>query len=240
MDLRDVLESCRRQWRVVLVVFLATVVIAAGYYLTRKPVYYANAVVGIAPANQVVPFRGDGVPIPKNGLLEIGPDGPGVIVNMIVLGFDESVRDQIVANGGRDDFDVRMFPTPLQGQGAQSPLPLLMIEETNRDEAAATRTVELAAAQVDSILANMQQQAGIDPSVRVRALMVARPQAQRGVPSRKSKTGVIVLSGGLLAIWAGVGADRLAMRRRRLDGDDETPAEAEANDRDDLGVTTAQ
>lgn len=235
MDLRDVLDSCRRQWRIVMVIFLIAVSVAIGYYVTRKPVYYANAVVGIAPANQMIPYRGDGVPIPKNGLLEIGPDGPGVIVNMIVLGFDESVRDQIVSNGGRDDFEVRMFPTPLQGQGAQSPLPLMMIEDTDRDAATATRTVELAAAQVDSILANMQQQAGVDPSVRVRALMVARPQAEKGVPSRKSKTGVIVLIGSLVAIWAGVGADRLAARRRRSEGTGEAVDET-----DDVGVKAAQ
>ena len=112
-----------------------------------KPVYYSNAVIGLAPPSTRVDNVAPGVPLPRNGLLDIG--GAPLIANMTAVGLREpSVVDRVVAAGGLPDYVSKMFPVP-----ATSPqLPLIMIEATAADPAAATKTLELVVAQAEVTL----------------------------------------------------------------------------------------
>ena len=113
-------------------------------YSSVKPVYYSNAVIGLAGPNGRVEYAPAGVPLPRNGLLDVG--GASLIANMTSLGLRQpSTVDAVVSRGGLPDYVSRMFPGPADaGQ-----LPLVMIEETNADPAEVTRTLELVIAQAE-------------------------------------------------------------------------------------------
>lgn len=208
VDLFDVIRACFRRWYVVFPLLILTAWLAHSKYTTVQPVYYSNAVVGIAPTNETIQYTGVGTPIPRNGLLDVG--GAALITNMTVIGLeDPAIRAQVVAGGGRPNYEVRMFPTPLTGAGAGAQLPLIMIEATEPDLATATRTVELVAAQTDTVMQQLQRQAGVPDSQIVRALAVAPPSTVGGPPSR-SKSVLYVGGVGLAAsIFVGVMTDLL-------------------------------
>ena len=212
MDLFDVIRSCFRRWYVVLPLLLATAWFVHNTYTSVKPVYYSNAVVGLAPPNSTVSYGEPGVPVPRNGLLEVG--GAAVVMNMAVLGFDDpSVRAQVVAGGGKADFVVKMFPSPVTGSGSQEQLPVIMIEATESDPTSAARTVELAAAQADPVLRNLQQQAGVPDAQMARALSAAPPSAPiAATPSRTKSALSLSVVGAAIAILLGVVVDVLMMR----------------------------
>ena len=54
MDLFDVVRSCFRRWYVVLPLLLIAAWFAHDIYTSVKPVYYSNAVVGLAAPNIAV------------------------------------------------------------------------------------------------------------------------------------------------------------------------------------------
>jgi hypothetical protein len=177
-----------------------------------KPVYYSNAVVAIAPPNLQMQYRGDGVPVPRNGLLDVG--GATFVTNLAVLGFDDpNVRAQVVADGGKANFTVRMFPSPVTGNGAGDQLPLIMIEATESDPLSTQKTVELAAARTDSVLRNLQQQAQVPDDQMVNALMASPPSyPAAGVPSRTKSTLYIAFLGIAISVVIAVIIDALLMR----------------------------
>lgn len=212
MDLFDVFRACVRRWYVVLPILFITGIFAHNFYNSVKPVYYSSAVVGIAPSNMQWQYSGNGVPIPRNGLLDTG--GATLITNMAVLGYDSSVRAKVVTDGGKGDFIVRMFPVP--AVGPQEQLPLILIEATEGDPISAKRTVELAVRQAEPILYNLQQQAGVPDPQMVRALVLSPPTAAaEGLPSRKRSTAGIIGAGLGSAILVAIVFDLLFTWRGR-------------------------
>lgn len=231
MDISDVIRSCLRRWYVFIPLLAITGWYAHGYYSAVVPVYYSNAVVGITAPNQQMQLSPDGSQMMRNGngLLDIG--GAGLIMNMAVLGFgDPSVRAQVVAGGGKGNFTARMFPS--EGLGAQTQLPLIMIEATEPDAASASRTVELAAAQTNRILHDIQLQAGVSEAGMVRAIDASRPATVAGVPSRNKRFLLILAVGFGLAIVAAVGVDVLAQRLGTRPRKDPTHKDTEADPSD--------
>jgi len=213
VDLIDVVRACFRRWYVVVPLLLITGYFAHHFYASVKPVYYSNAVIAIAPPNLQMQYRGDGVPVPRNGLLDVG--GPTFVTNLAVLGFDEpAVRERVVADGGMANFTVRMFPSPVTGNGAGEQLPLIMIEATENDPASSQKTVQLAAAQSDSVLRNLQQQAQVPDDQMATALMASSPSYPAvGVPSRTKSTLYIALLGIAITVIIAVIADSILIRR---------------------------
>lgn len=221
MDFNSVIWACLRRWYVMLPILAIAAWNAYGFYESVKPVYYANAVVGAASSNEQVQYSPNGLPVPRNGLLDIG--GAQFIMNMVVLGFDDpAVRERVVAAGGERNFTVRMFPSP-PSAAIQTALPLIMIEATEADSASATRTVELASQQADSILANIQQQAGVPDSQMVRAIKASSPKTVEGMPSRNKTAALMLMLGAGLAVVAAVAFDYLMIGLRRLRGQRRTP-----------------
>jgi len=210
----EVVRACLRRWYVLLPILAVAAWHAYGFYTSVKPVYYANVVVGMTGSNfQQVPYNRDGQGMPRNGLLDIG--GAALIMNMAVLGFDDpAVRSRVVGGGGKGNFTVRMFPVPASA-AVQTALPLIMIEATEPAAASATKTVELAAAQADAILMQIQQQAGVPDSEMVRAIRASPPKATEGMPSRNRTALLMIAFGAGLAILAGVVVDALINKVRR-------------------------
>lgn len=208
MDLFDVVRSCFRRWYLVLPLLLITAWLSYHIYSAVKPVYYSNAVVSLAQPNSRLDQSQLGVPVPQNGLLESG--GAPLIANLVVFGLrDPSVVEQVVAAGGQGDYTAKMFPVD---SGMQQ-LPLIMIEATESDPAAAAKTVQLAVAQADPALRNLQQQAGVPDDQMVRALSVSPPSAPAAAtPSRTRSTIAIFLAGAGLSVLLGLMSDVLLTR----------------------------
>jgi hypothetical protein len=208
VDLFDVVRSCFRRWYVVLPLLLIAAWFAHDIYTSVKPVYYSNAVISIVPPNTRVDQTAAGSPVPRNGLLDVG--GATLIANMTVIGMkDPSAVAQVVAAGGEANYRARMYPVP-----ATSPeLPLIMIDATEPDPAAASKTVELAAAQADPTVRTLQQQAGVPEDQMVKAFVVSPPSAPTaGMPSRTRSTTAVFIAGAGLAILFGVVVDVLILR----------------------------
>lgn len=208
MDLFDVIRSCIRRWYVVVPLLLIAAWVAHNFYTSIKPVYYSSAVVTIAPPNSRLDQSELGVPVPRNGLLDVG--GASLLANLAVFGLREpSVLEQVVAGGGQANYTVRMFPV----DSGSPELPLIMVEATESDPATATRTVQLVADQADRVLRTLQQQAGVADDQMVRALPVSPPgQAAAGTPSRTRSTVAILVAGTGLAIVVGLVTDLLMTR----------------------------
>lgn len=214
LDASRVFRACIRRWYVALPILAFAVWYAYSFYASVRPVYYANAVVGLAGSNEQTQFNPDGRPIARNGLLDIG--GADLIMNLVVLGFDDpEVKSQVVAGGGKGNFTVRMFPPPPSAP-VQTSLPLVMIEATEADPESATKTVELAASQTGSILARLQQQAGVPDSQMVRALQASSTKAVQGIPSRNKSLALILMVGIGLAIFGAVGVEISIDAARRV------------------------
>jgi hypothetical protein len=185
-------------------------------YMSVKPVYYTSAVIGVAPPNTRVDQVAPGQAVPRNGLLDVG--GAGLIANMTILGLrDSSVVTQVVAAGGKADYTARMFPVP----ATMPELPLIMIEATESDPVAASKTVELVVAQANSTLRSLQQQAQVPDDQMVTPFVVSPPSVPSpGMPSRTRSTIAVLAAGVAIAILVGVVVDVLmtrwkASRRKR-------------------------
>jgi hypothetical protein len=154
--------------------------------------------------DQAVP----GEEVPRNGLLDVG--GATLVTNLAVIGLrDPSVQARVVAAGGKPDYWTRMFPVP----ASMPELPLIMIEATEPDPIAASKTVELVVAQADSTLRTLQQQASVPDDQMVKAFVVSPPSAPAaGMPSRTRSTIAVFVAGAGLAILAGLVVDVLLMR----------------------------
>jgi hypothetical protein len=211
VDLFDVVRSCARRWYVFLPLLAIVAWFSYSVYSSVKPVYYSQAVIGVAQPSIRVADVAPGVPLARNGLLDIG--GAPLIANMAALGLREpSVVDQVVAAGGLPAYTSRMFPVP----GTMQPLPLIMIEATDADPAAVTRTLELVIAQAEGSLRTLQQQARVPEDQMVATFVVSPPSAPAaGMPSRTRSTIAIFVAGLGLSVVVTVLVDVLLGRRRR-------------------------
>jgi hypothetical protein len=207
VDLFDVVRACFRRWSVVLPLLLITGWYAHGVYASVKPLYYTQAVVGLAPSSQVK-YTPGGDLVARNGLLEAG--GPTFIANMAVLQMREaSVVNEVVAAGGSSDYGVKMFPVP----ATAAQLPLITIDAGLPDPNFAKKTVDLAAAQADAALRAVQQQAGVPDDQMVRGFAVSAPsEPVLAMPSRTKSTIVIFAAGAGSAILIAVVLDVVLMR----------------------------
>jgi len=213
LEVSDVLRACLRRWYVFIPILAITAWQAYGFYSSVKPVYYASAVVGATSSNEQTSFNPTGGPSPRNGLMDIG--GAQLIMNMVVLGFDDpSVRARVVNGGGKGNFTVRMFPPP-PSAAVQTALPLIMIEATEPDPASATRTVELAAQQADPILIGIQQQAGVPQSQMVKAINASSTKAVAGMPSRNKTVSLMLAFGVGLGVLVAVLLDLTINRSQK-------------------------
>ena len=159
-----------------------------------------------------------GLPLPRNGLLDIG--GAPLITNMTAVGLGEpSVVDRVVAAGGVPHYISKMFPVPATMQQ----LPLVMIEVTDPDPAAVSKTVELVVAQAEVTLRTLQHQAKVPEDQMVAPFVVSPPSAPAAaMPSRTRSTIAIFVAGAGLAVLVTVLVDVLlshykARRRQRLE-----------------------
>jgi len=210
VDLFDVARSCFRRWYVVLPLLLITAWFAHKSYISVKPVYYSSAVIGIAPPSMRIDQMELGVPVPRNGLLDVG--GAPLIAQMAAEGLhNPDVVQRVVAAGGQPNYTARMFPVP----ATSPPLPLIMIEATESQSADATKTVELVIAQADSTLRTLQQLAGVPGDQMVAPFTVSPPSVPAaGMPSRTRSTIAIFVAGAGLSVLIGTVVDVLLMRRK--------------------------
>jgi hypothetical protein len=210
LDLFDVVRSCFRRWYVFLPLLLIVAWFSYSEYSSVKPVYYSQAVIGIAPPSARVDHVAPGLPLPRNGLLDIG--GASLIANMAAVGLREpSVVERVVAAGGLPDYGSKMFPVAVAGQQ----LPLIMIEATNADPAAVSRTLELVIAQSDVSLRSLQQQARVPDDQMVAPFVVSPPSAPAGgMPARTRSTLAIFIAGLGLTTLLTVVVDVLLTRRK--------------------------
>jgi hypothetical protein len=208
VDLFDVVRSCIRRWYVVLPLLLIAAWFAHHVYNSVKPVYYSNAAISIAPPNTQVPIGEPGAAVARNGLLDLG--NGTMIPNLLVFALrDPSVVGQVVAAGGNADYTTKMFPVPASSQE----LPLVMIEATEPDPIAASKTVQLVVAQADPVLRTLQQQAGVSDDQMAKLLVASPPSPPAGgVPSRTRSAMTILAAGVGIAILVGVVVDVLLLR----------------------------
>lgn len=211
MDLFDVVKACFRRWYVLLPLLLITGWYSYNVYAGVKPVYYSQAIVGLAPPGYRVDTAPTGQPLPRNGLMDIG--GAPLLANMAALGLREpTVVNRVVALGGLPDYTARLFPVPANAQ----PIPLVMIEETAPDPAAATKTLELVSDEMSSSLESIQKQANVPPEMMVEAFVVSPPSTPvAAMPTRTRSTASIAVAGIGLSILATVLVDVLLVRRRQ-------------------------
>jgi hypothetical protein len=224
VDLFDVARACARRWWVFLPLLLIVGWFSYDVYSSVKPVYYGNAVIGLTPPSTKMYNAPQGVSLPRNGLLDIG--GADLIANMAAVGLREPAAvDRVVAGGGLPEYVSKMFPV----SGNMSPLPLVMVECTNADAAAVTRTLELVIAQSQETLRSLQEQAHVPQDQMVAPFVVSPPSTPAaGTPARTRSTVAIFIAGAALSVLFTVVVDTLlgrlrARRRRRL-----APVEAAA------------
>jgi hypothetical protein len=209
VDLFDVVRSCFRRWYVVVPLLLIVAWYTHNVYKSVKPVYYSNAVIGVASPNTHMDLPPQGVAVSRNGLLDAG-GGTTIIANMAALNLNEpAVSAPVVAAGGQPNYTAKMFPVPATVQE----LPMLMIEATEPDPAAASKTVELVVAQAGPTLRTLQQQANVPDDQMATAFVVSPPSVPAGgMPSRTKSTIAIGVAGVGIAILVGLVVDVLLMR----------------------------
>jgi hypothetical protein len=226
LDLFDVARSCFRRWYVFLPLLLIVGWFSYSTYISVKPVYYSNTVIGLSPPPTRVDNVANGVAKPRNGLLDIG--GASLIANMTAVGLRQpSVMDRVAAEGGLPDYSSRMFPV----SGGMPPLPLIMVEVTDADPAAVTRTLELVITQANVTLFALQQQARVPDEEMVAPFVVSPPSApQKGTPSRTRSTVAIFVAGAGLSILVTVVVDILLtlLTRRKSRAQQRRQAKSEA------------
>jgi TRAP-type uncharacterized transport system fused permease subunit len=207
----DVARGCARRWYVLLPLLLIVGWFSYSAYSSVKPVYYSNAVIGLAPPSTRVDNMPPGIPLPRNGLLDIG--GASLIANMAAVGLREpSAIDRVVAAGGLPTYVSGMFPVP----GTMPQLPLIMIEASDADPDAVTRTLELVIAQAEVTLRTLQQEASVPEDQMVAPFVVSPPSAPaEGMPTRTRSTIAIFVAGAGLSVIVTVLVDVLLGRRRQ-------------------------
>jgi hypothetical protein len=210
MDLLDVARSCFRRWYVFVPLLLIVAWYSHSVYRSVAPVYYSQAVIGIAPPSDKVADAGPGIPVPRNGLLDVG--GASLIANLTALGLQQpAVVDRVVSAGGVANYSSKMFPQAANFQ----PLPLIMVEITDADPAAATRTLDLLIEQAPATLRNLQQQAQVPAEQMVTPFVVSPPSAPAAaMPSRTRSTVAIFAAGAGLSVLITVLLDVLLTRRK--------------------------
>ncbi|MGX7729948.1 hypothetical protein ACWPOB_11845 [Rhodococcus sp. 2H158] len=223
MDLFDVVRSCFRRWYVVLPLLAITAWYSYGVYSSVKPVYYASAVIGLAPPSVRQDTPSTGGEIRRNGLLDVG--GASLLANLTALGLREpSVVDRVVAAGGLSDYGAKAFPTP----SPNPQLPLVFVEETASDPADVTKTLELVAAQAEVTLRTLQQQARVPEDQMVTSFVVTPPGVPTAaMPTRTRSTVAILATGVGLSILFTVLVDVLLTRlksRRQTRAQPPSPA----------------
>jgi hypothetical protein len=211
VDLFDVVRSCARRWYVFLPLLAIATWFSYSTYSSVQPVYYSNAVVGLAAQSARIDNPPQGIPIPRNGLLDVG--GAPLIANMTALGLREpAVVDRVVAAGGLPDYDAKMFPGP----ATMPQLPLIMIEATDADQAAVSMTIELVVAQAETTMRALQEQAQVPNEQMVVPFVVSPPSTPAaGMPSRTRSTVAIFVAGLGLSVVVTVLVDVLLSRRRQ-------------------------
>lgn len=227
MDLFDVVRSCARRWYVFVPLLAIVTWFSYSAYTSVQPVYYSNAVIGLAAPSSRIDNPPQGIPIPRNGLLDVG--GASLIANMTTLGLQEpAVVDRVVASGGLPDYSARMFPGPANMQQ----LPLIMIEATNPERKAVSATLQLVVAEAEATLKALQQQANVPDAQMVVPFVVSPPSTPAaGTPARTRSTVTIFAAGLGLSVVATVLLDVLLTRRTRRKNvahAPSTPAEAPA------------
>ena len=215
MDLFDVARSCARRWYIILPLLLIVAWMSHNVYSSVKPVYYANAVVGLAPPNSQVINAAQGVALPRNGLLEVG--GATFIAQLTASGLHEpAVVERVVASGGLPSYNSKMFPAETYGQQ----LPLVMVEVTDADPAMVTKTLDLVVMQAEGTLEDLQANAQVPADQMVSAFVVSRPSSPTaGMPSRTRSTVALFVAGVGLSVLVTVVLDvlltQLKGRRRQ-------------------------
>jgi hypothetical protein len=211
VDLFDVVRSCFRRWYVLLPLLVITAWYSHQAYAAVKPVYYSQAVIGLAPPSFRIDQAVAGQPVPRNGLLDVG--GAPLLANMSALGVRQpAVVDRVVAAGGLPDFTAKLFPVP----ATAPPIPLVMIEETAPDPAAATKTLELVIGEMTASLQSIQQKANVPADMMVASFVVSPPsEPVAAMPSRTRATASIFVAGLGLTVLVTVLVDVLLIRRRK-------------------------
>ncbi|WP_235624157.1 hypothetical protein [Mycolicibacterium goodii] len=211
MDLFDVVRSCARRWYVFVPLLAMVTWFSYSAYTSVQPVYYSNAVIGLAAPSSRIDNPPQGIPIPRNGLLDVG--GASLIANMTTLGLQEpAVVDRVVASGGLPDYSARMFPGPANMQQ----LPLIMIEATTAEPDAASKTLELVVAEAEATTRALQQQANVPDAQMVVPFVVSPPSTPAaGTPARTRSTLTIFVAGLGLTVVVTVLVDVLLSRRTR-------------------------
>ena len=237
MDLFDVTRSCFRRWYVFLPLLLIVAWFSHSVYSSVKPVYYSGTTIGFAPPSFRVEDLPQGVPVPRNGLLDVG--GASLIANMTTMGLrDTSVYERVVTGGGVP-YTTKMFPTP----GGMQQLPMITVEVTAADPAKASTTLALVTNEADVTVRQLQRQAGVPDGEMVAAFVVSPPSPPAAaMPSRTRSTIVIFAAGVGLSVLLTVALDVALTRfrsrrlRRKLAEADETPGPAPTvrNDVDDI------
>jgi hypothetical protein len=209
VDLFDVVRSCIRRWYIVLPLLLFVAWCSHHVYKSVKPVYYSNALIGVSLPNSQVTIPAQGVAVPRNGLVDAG-GSTTMIANMVALNLrGPAVAAQVVSAGGQANYTSKMFPVP----ATMPELPMVMIEATEPDPAAASKTVELVVAQAAPTLRTLQQQASVPEDQMVTSFVVSPPSLPAaGTPSRTKSTIAVFVAGAGLAILVGVVADVVLMR----------------------------
>jgi hypothetical protein len=131
---------------------------------------------------------------------------------------DPSVVDQVAAAGGLPDYNAKMFPVP----STMPQLPLIMVEVTNADPAAVTKTLELVIQQAGETVRSLQKQAKVPDDQMVAPFVVSPPSTPAaGMPARTRSTIAIFVAGAGLSVLLTVVFDVFmtrfkARRRQRL------------------------
>lgn len=237
VDLFDVVKACFRRWYVLLPLLAATAWYSHQVYAAAQPVYYGQAVVGLAPPSFRVDTAVTGQPIARNGLLDIG--GAPLLANMTALGVREpAVVNRVVALGGMPDYTARLFPVP----PTAPPIPLVMIEDSSPDPESTTKTLELVTKEISTSLENLQKQANVPPEMMVETFVVSAPSTPiAAMPSRTRSTASIFVAGLGLTVVVTVLVDVLlgrAVRRRKSAVSPQPPSDDEDRPTPESGSVT--
>jgi hypothetical protein len=224
VDLFDVVRSCFRRWYVLLPLLVITAWYSHQVYAAVKPVYYSQAVIGLAPPSFRVDQAAAGQPVPRNGLLDVG--GAPLLANMSALALRQpAVVDRVVAAGGLANYSAKLFPVP----ETSPPIPLVMIEDAAPDPAEATKTLELVTNEMTASLESIQKQARVPAEMMVDSFVVSPPSPPiAAMPTRTRSTIAIFVAGLGLSVMFTVLVDVLLVRRRkRIEAGPQAPSGSE-------------
>ncbi len=202
-------RSCFRRWYVFFPLLLAVTWFSYSVYSSVKPVFYANTTLGFASPSLRIDNTPQGVPVPRNGLLDVG--GAPLIANMTAIGLRApSVYERVVTAGGVP-YTTKMFPTP----AGMLQLPMIMVEVTAADPAQVLTTLALVTNEADLTLRGLQRQADVPDGQMVESFVVAPPSTPTAAMPSRTRSTIVVFGGGVgLSILLTVVVDALLSRRR--------------------------